>query len=144
MKNSYLKNIPQEEILSLASLVDAQAGQVVSKTLAQNPALSVTLFAPLLPSEAPWHWPTGLEWAGLVIATGFLTIGYQTAVAVMRVGEVGFVSPFRYTSLLWAIALGYLVFGNLPDRWTLLGATIVVGAGIFTLLRERRLRRSQA
>ena len=45
MKYPYLKNIPHEEILSLASLVDAQTGQVVSKTLAQNPAVSVTLFA---------------------------------------------------------------------------------------------------
>ena len=80
----------------------------------------------------------------LALASGALIFGYMFAVMVMRVGDIGLIAPFRYTSLLWAIALGYLVFGNLPDRWTLLGATIVVGAGIFTLLRERRLRRSQA
>lgn len=111
-----------------------------TSTIAFSAALSVTLFAPLLPSEAPWRWPTGLEWAGLVIATGFLTIGYQTAVAVMRVGEVGFVSPFRYTSLLFAILLGVVVFGDWPDGWTWAGSALVVAAGIYSIWREAQLR----
>ena len=111
-----------------------------TSTIAFSAALSVTLFAPLLPSEAPWRWPTGLEWAGLAIATGFLTIGYQTAVAVMRVGEVGFVSPFRYTSLLFAILLGVVVFGDWPDGWTWAGSALVVAAGIYSIWREAQLR----
>ena len=49
-------------------------------------------------------------------------------------------APFRYTSLLWAIVLGLVVFGDLPDGWTFFGAAIVVGAGIFTIFRERALR----
>ena len=58
----------------------------------------------------------------------------------MRHGDIGLVAPFRYTSLLWAIVLGFVVFGDLPDGWTLFGAAIVVGAGLFTLWRERQLR----
>ena len=58
----------------------------------------------------------------------------------MRVGDIGFVAPFRYTALLWAILLGWIAFGTLPDFLTLLGAGLVVGSGIFTLWRERRLR----
>ena len=54
------------------------------------------------------------------------------------------VAPFRYTSLLWAIVLGFAAFGNLPDGWTLFGSAIGVGSGIYTLLRERRLRRAAA
>jgi drug/metabolite transporter (DMT)-like permease len=45
---------------------------------------------------------------------------------------------------LWAIVLGFLVFGNFPDHWTLTGAAIVIGAGLFTLWRERQLRRQKA
>src|SRR3546814_11719582 len=62
----------------------------------------------------------------------------------MRVGEVAFVSPFRYTILIWAIVLGIVVFGDIPDGWTLLGATIVVATGIYTFYRERKLFRAVA
>ena len=60
-------------------------------------------------------------------------------VMVMRVGDIGLVAPFRYMALLWAIALGWALFGTFPDRLTLIGAAIVVLAGLFTLLRERAL-----
>lgn len=78
----------------------------------------------------------------MVLAAGLmLIIGYICAVSAMRVGDVGFVAPFRYTSLLWAIVLGWLAFGNLPDLYALIGASIVVATGIYTLLRERKLGR---
>ena len=67
-------------------------------------------------------------------------MGYTFSVMVMRVGEVGFVAPFRYSSLLWALGLGWLVFGDWPDSVTLMGAALVVVAGLFTLLRERSLQ----
>ncbi len=80
----------------------------------------------------------------MVLAAGLmLIIGYICAVTAMRVGDVGFVAPFRYTSLLWAIVLGWLAFGNLPDLYALIGAGIVVSTGIYTLLRERKLRVEQ-
>lgn len=79
---------------------------------------------------------------GIVAAGLFLIIGYLTSVTAMRRGEIGLVAPFRYTSLLWAIGLGWLAFGDLPDGWTIFGAAIVVLAGTFTLLRERALRRA--
>ena len=74
----------------------------------------------------------------------FLIAGYLSAVTAMRWGEIGLVAPFRYTSLLWAIVLGWVAFSDLPDFWTLIGSGIVVAAGIFTLLRERALNRALA
>jgi drug/metabolite transporter (DMT)-like permease len=71
-----------------------------------------------------------------------LTIGYLCAVTAMRVGDIGFVAPFRYMSLMWAILLGWLAFNTLPDGYSILGAAIVVATGIYTLLRERKLRRT--
>jgi drug/metabolite transporter (DMT)-like permease len=68
----------------------------------------------------------------------------MTVVMVMRAGDIGLIAPFRYMALFWAILLGYLAFGALPDRWTVIGAAIVVATGIFTLWRERRLRRAAA
>ncbi len=73
-------------------------------------------------------------------ASAALLVGYMFSIMVMRVGDIGFVAPFRYTALLWAIVLGWLSFGTLPDRLTMLGAAIVVASGVYLLLRERKLR----
>ena len=57
---------------------------------------------------------------------------------VMRVGEIGFVAPFRYTMLIWALVLGWLVFGDWPKPMTLAGAALVAATGLYTLWREGR------
>lgn len=126
--------------------------------------LATRQFSPGLPSTTGAIWAAlsvllmgviGLAWqgwqpvdlkAGLEVAGAavFLIVGYICAIKVMRVGEISIVAPFRYTSLLWAILLGWLLFGTLPDRWTLLGGAIVVASGIYMLLRERKRRIAEA
>ncbi|WP_106745995.1 DMT family transporter [Yoonia maritima] len=76
----------------------------------------------------------------LLGATGFLICGYIFSVTAMRWGEISFVAPFRYTSLVVALILGVLVFGEWPNMLTIIGATIVVATGLFTLYRESRYR----
>ncbi len=76
-------------------------------------------------------------------ASGAVVLGYVFSVRAMRVGEIGFVAPFRYTSLIWALLLGWLVFGDFPAPLTLLGAAIVVASGLFTFWRERQLARNR-
>lgn len=80
---------------------------------------------------------------GLLIAASsvFIVGGYYFSVQVMRQGDVSFVAPFRYTGLLWALILGWLVFGEWPTALTLLGAGIIVGASAYTMVRERRVSR---
>ena len=71
-----------------------------------------------------------------------LTVGlfaYYAIVAAMRVGEVSFVTPFRYTRLLFALIFGVVLFDESPDTLTLLGAAIIVASGIYTVWRERKL-----
>ncbi|YBV97225.1 DMT family transporter [Phyllobacteriaceae bacterium JZ32] len=72
----------------------------------------------------------------LVIASLLLLIGYHFIILAMREGDISFVSPFRYTSLLWAILLGFVIFGDIPDMLTIIGSAIVVLSGIYTLYRE--------
>ena len=73
-------------------------------------------------------------------ATICLIFGYIFSVSAMRSGEISFVAPFSYTSLLVALILGMAVFNEWPNVLTVLGASIVVATGLFTLWRERRLR----
>jgi drug/metabolite transporter (DMT)-like permease len=71
----------------------------------------------------------------------FLVFAYLFGIMTMRVGEISFVSPFRYTNLIWAIILGFAVFGDIPDTWTLLGSAIVVLMGFYTFYRERKMQK---
>ncbi|GLS88526.1 membrane protein [Cypionkella aquatica] len=87
-----------------------------------------------------WQAVTPLHILQILGAGSMVIVGYICSVSAMRVGDIGFVAPFRYTSLLWAIILGWVFFATFPDGYALIGAAIVVATGIYTLLRERKLR----
>ena len=97
-------------------------------------------------STAPfvaWQ-PIALNELILLIAAGALfTIAQFLHIEAFRYAEASVVSPFRYTSLVWAVLLGYLIWGDLPDAWTITGATIIVGSGLYILHRETRLARER-
>ncbi len=106
-------------------------------------AAAVSVMGVIGITQRGWTPVSGLAGAEIAGAALFLIVGYICAIKVMRVGEIGVVAPFRYTSLLFAIILGWLLFGTLPDRWTLLGGAITVGSGLFILQRQRQLKRAQ-
>ncbi len=99
--------------------------------------LTITVSASFVTLVKGWQ-PVPAD-AGILIASAavFVLMGYLFSVMVMREGEVGFIAPFRYSSLIWALGLGWAVFGDWPDAITMLGAVLVVGTGLFTLFRER-------
>ncbi|MEE9375417.1 MAG: DMT family transporter [Rhizobiaceae bacterium] len=73
----------------------------------------------------------------LLGASGIIVVGYIFSIQAMRVGDVGFISVFRYSALIWALLLGYFVFGDVPLVIEIIGALIVVGSGLFSFYRER-------
>ncbi len=117
------------------------AGEVSSLTVSVWAAAGVAVFAGLGSLTEVWA-PVPAREAGLVLAaTVAITAAYMLGVAAMRVGEIGFVAPFRYAGLLCALAIGVFVFGEIPDLAMILGSIIVVGTGIYTFYRERRVAR---
>jgi drug/metabolite transporter (DMT)-like permease len=101
-------------------------------------AASVALFGIVIaPATGGWAQLTVERLLLLATAAVFVLAGYQAIIQSMRVGDLSFVAPFRYVSLIWAIAAGYLVFGTVPDAMMLLGATIVILSGLYMLYRER-------
>jgi len=103
-------------------------------------SVGVLTFAGLGTFTEDWAVVTPSSWAKLAGSATFIMGGYVLSVAAMRHGEISFVAPFRYVSLLVAILLGVVFFAEIPDGWTLLGAAIVVATGLFTLYREHRPR----
>ncbi len=72
----------------------------------------------------------------LAFSGAFLTTGYFFSVEAMRYGSVSFVSSFRYTLILWALLLGFLLFDDVPDYLSLLGIFLIIATGLFTLYRK--------
>jgi S-adenosylmethionine uptake transporter len=115
---------------------------VSSMTVTLTAAVSVTLFAGIGSLTGDWV-PLTMWQIGLIVGAAFFVLGgYVFSVMVMRVGDVSFVAPFRYTGLVWALILGWFWFDHWPTHLTLLGASIVVATGLFTLYRERALLKS--
>jgi drug/metabolite transporter (DMT)-like permease len=110
---------------------------VPSAGVALLAATSVTVTAALAVPFDGWEPVTPLAWAKIGAAAGFLIVGYLTVVMTMRVGDIAIVAPFRYTALVFALVLGWLVFDQFPDEWTLLGAVIIMATGVYTFHRER-------
>lgn len=117
---------------------------VPSIMVAFSAAAGVMLYFGLASVGDTWVRPSTAGTLQLVGAAVFVIGGYLLAVLAMRQGELSFVTPFRYTGLLWALVLGFVFFGDWPDALTLLGSAIVVATGIFTFWRERRVRRIAA
>jgi drug/metabolite transporter (DMT)-like permease len=88
--------------------------------------------APLAPNAGQWGW----LFAGLCAGT----LGYAALVGATRTGDIAVTTSFRYSRLVFAMAIGFTFFGERPDAMTLIGSALVVGAGLFTLWREMRLR----
>jgi drug/metabolite transporter (DMT)-like permease len=86
-----------------------------------------------------WQAPTTMQVILLVFSGFFGGLGQILMTTAYRHAEASTVAPFEYTSMLLAIGIGYLAFGNIPTVYTLVGGTIVIGAGIFIVWREQRL-----
>ena len=114
---------------------------VSSTTIAFYAALSVTVMGGVLALGQGAIMPNLQHLLLILLASAFLTMGYVTGVAAMRVGEISYVAPFRYTSLIVAIAAGVVIFGEWPDIWTWLGSALVVAAGIYVIWREAQLEK---
>lgn len=82
-------------------------------------------------------WPGAGDW-GLLIFTFATTIGgYYAITAAMRVGEIGAVTPFRYSRLVFGLVLGMAIFAERPDALAYAGAALILAAGLYSAWRER-------
>jgi drug/metabolite transporter (DMT)-like permease len=104
-------------------------------------AATVTLSALTFAPFETWVVPSSRALLTLGAAAVFLLGGYYFIIDAMRHGEVAVVAPFRYSVILFAIVAGLLLFGERPDTMALVGTAIVVAAGLYTFLRERKLKR---
>jgi len=83
-----------------------------------------------------WQMPTTSEWLIMISMGMFGGAGQFTLIKSLTIAPAATVAPFNYTNLIWATLFGFVIFGDLPDRWTITGAVIIVASGLYIFHRE--------
>lgn len=149
-----MEGFNQFSLLALTSVAFCAFRDLATKQIpAQIPSLFITLVttvtitmtgAAIIVPLGGWM-PISARALGLLaLAAVLLLIGYQCIIMALRSGDISAVAPFRYSALLWAMLLGYLVFGDVPDTMMATGASIIVLSGLYAFYRERKRHRPVA
>jgi drug/metabolite transporter (DMT)-like permease len=120
----------------VASRVDSN-----QTSLFYNHAIGALVMLPVIPFvwQAPANWTIAL----LLVGTGVLgSLGHFFLISGHKLAPASVLSPFIYTQLIWVVILGYLVFDHVPNHWTIAGAAVVIGSGLYLLYRERQVGKS--
>lgn len=118
------------------------AGDGAVTTLAYSAIVGVAVLSVLVPFV--WIVP---DWTSVALATfiGFAaTTGHWLIVLAFRHGDASVLAPFTYCQLVWVTLFGWIAFGAVPDRWTLIGAAVIAASGIYTAHRETVRARARA
>jgi drug/metabolite transporter (DMT)-like permease len=138
-------------LLPLATAALSAFYQIATRLVASHDRVETSLFftavsgAIVASIAVPFVWRTpDLEGWTLMLATGVLAgAGHYCIINAFKRAPASVLAPFSFTQLIWATALGYLIFGDLPDGATLLGALVIIGSGLYVFYRES-VRRSAA
>jgi len=130
----------------LATVIYAVRDLLTRKISAATPSILVTLatagvvwlMAGLVMAFQGWTPMQGRDLGWLALASLLLSTGYYSVIAAMRHGEMAVIAPFRYVGLLWAVLLGYIVWGTLPNAMGWCGIALLIGAGLHMIRQQRR------
>jgi drug/metabolite transporter (DMT)-like permease len=136
-------------LLSVASSICGAIYNIVTRKVGSRDRAETSLFyvsfvgALAAAAPLPWVWqtPEGFQWALLVFMGVAGAFGHYMLIQAHRLAPASALAPFVYTQIVWMITIGYLLFNDVPDLWTLVGAAIVVASGLFVFARERMLGR---
>ncbi|WP_120497258.1 DMT family transporter [Kiloniella sp. EL199] len=135
---------------ALASMLSVALRDLATRKISSNlPSLFVafvtmvvvTLVCAVLLPTMEWKEVKGDTIGLLLGAAVFIMLVHITLIRAMRVGEVAFVTPFRYTVMVWALVVGYFVFNEIPDTTTIIGCSLLIVAGLYSFWRERKIKR---
>jgi drug/metabolite transporter (DMT)-like permease len=142
-----LEGFNQFSLLALVSVIFFAVRDLATRPIPSHiPSLFITLVTTVTVTVAGgvilfplggWSPLSGHALGLLALAAVLVLVGYQYVIMALRAGDISAVAPFRYTALLWAMLLGYLVFGDRPDAMMITGASIIVLSGLYAFYRER-------
>ncbi len=135
-------------LLSLAATVCYGLYAVITRIVSRVDSNQTSLFyanfigALVMLPVIPFVWTAPANWAIALLLMGIGVLGsagHFCLIAGHKLAPASVLSPFVYTQLIWVVILGYLVFDHVPTGWTMAGAAMVIGSGLYLLYRERKL-----
>jgi len=124
---------------SYLALTRAMAGAVDAMVLTfQTSAIGAGVMTLALPFL--WQAPSPMQWAMLASLGVIATLGHVLITKAYEHGEASMLAPLAFTEIVMATILGWWFFGDLPDRWTVLGVTILIASAVYISVRERRAK----
>lgn len=137
-------------LLPLAAAVCYTTYTIITRALGAGEDVWTSLFytglvgSVVMTALPPFHWPVFTpKAAALMVAIALCgTAGQLMLIRALSLAEAGLLAPFNYTGLVLAIVWGLVLFGEVPDAMTLLGALVIVGAGLYVWHRETRTARA--
>lgn len=113
------KDIPSVFVAAASSVVSTLSGFII------------------LPFDSAWVMPSTFAWTLMFVSAAFIFVANTMMTVALRTGEIAVVAPFRYVPVPVALMLGFWLWGDVPDTVAWLGIALVLGAGLYTLHRER-------
>jgi drug/metabolite transporter (DMT)-like permease len=111
---------------------------IPATSVALSTAVGLTALTGAITAFAGWD-PVGADAAiPLCLSVGFLVTGYLFTIQTVRVGELSVSAPFRYSLLLGAVVIGYVLFDEVPDGFTIAGSVVIVVSGLWAVHIERQ------
>jgi drug/metabolite transporter (DMT)-like permease len=133
-------------LLSVASAFCGGVYNIVTRKVGARDRAETSLFyvsfigALAAAAPLPWLWqtPQGMQWLMLAFMGLAGTAGHLMLIQAHRLAPASALAPYMYTQIVWMILVGFMVFGDVPDFWTISGAAIVVASGLFLFFAEAR------
>jgi drug/metabolite transporter (DMT)-like permease len=137
-------------LLPLAAAVSNALYQITTRILSRSESTVTILFytpltgALLMSAVVPLFWvtPDAEGWAMMALLGLIGGVSHFTLIKAFTAAPAATVAPFGYSSLIWATLSGLVFFGDFPDRWTIVGALVIAGSGLYILHREHVRKRS--
>jgi len=97
----------------------------------------VPAIATAIPALSVWQTPPdAVHWIMLLLTGVFGAIGHWVLIVAYRIAPAPALAPFNYTQIVWMAGLGYLIFADIPNIWTVIGSTIIIASGLYVIYRE--------
>ncbi len=146
-----LESFDPNSIFAIIAVLGLSVRDLATRTaprLITTPVLSTYGFTVLIPMGIGlWLFSGGgvipdlLHSAYLFGIVVMAALGYAAITKAMRMGDVGAITPLRYTRIVFAMGIGVVIFGEQLDMWTIIGTGVVIISGLFTIYREHRARK---
>jgi len=135
-------------LISVTSALFTALYQLATRKIAAYDSALTTMFytaavgtAALLPAmPTVWVMPDLAGWLLMMLVGAFGAVGHQLLIVAHRLAPAAVLAPFSYSQIVMMVLIGYVVFGDLPDLWTVAGGAIVIASGIYLFYRERQVK----